>query len=191
MAIVLRPHGKLNAHGAAKLKRKLGQLLTTVAAGQKTWIVDLGDIHHIDRNGLASLVELRRQAEESSCAFWLRDVSESVRMTLDAAHLGQSFDICPGRADSVKKHHYRASRSRRCASPSRRSPQRYRRPPTASPDADSFLDLADLDCEDNISQIPQVAANEGITSPVISIPPVSPRQSKTTVNERQWTTWRE
>ena len=93
MAIVLRPHGKLNAHGAAKLKQKLGQLLTKVPANQKTWIVDLGDVHHIDRNGLVSLIELRRQAEGACCNFVLRDVSESVRMTLDAAHLSERFTI--------------------------------------------------------------------------------------------------
>lgn len=191
MAIVLRPHGKLNAHGAAKLKRKLGQLLTTIAAGQKTWIVDLGDIHHIDRNGLASLIELRRQAEGDRCTFVLRDVSESVRMTLEAAHLSHGFVICPGRADSVKKHHYRASRSRRRASPSRRSPHEFPRRQTPSLNNDTSLDLANLDRECDISQIPQVTDNEEMASPVISTPSVPPRQSKTTVNERQWTTWRE
>ncbi|MGM0456621.1 MAG: STAS domain-containing protein [Cyanobacteriota bacterium] len=181
MAIVLRPHGKLNAHGAAKLKRKLGQLLTTIAAGQKTWIVDLGDIHHIDRNGLASLIELRRQAEKASCNFLLRDVSESVRMTLDAAHLGQGFNICPKRPSSIKK----------CRLRDPRSPQRYRRPPTASPENDPSLDLTNLDGDGDISQIPQVSASEAMAAPVISTPPTPSRHSNTTVNERQWTTWRE
>jgi anti-anti-sigma factor len=181
MAIVLRPHGKLNAHGAAKLKRKLGQLLTTIAAGQKTWIVDLGDIHHIDRNGLASLIELRRRAENASCNFLLRDVSESVRMTLDAAHLTQSFNICPRCADAPK--------TRRLRQP--RSPQRYGRPQTVSPENDPSLDLANLDGDGDISQIPQVSASEAMAAPVISTPPTPSRHSNKTVNERQWTTWRE
>lgn len=179
MAIVLRPHGKLNAHGAAKLKRKLGQLLTTVAAGQKTWIVDLGDIHHIDRNGLVSLIELRRQAEGASCDFLLRHVSESVRMTLDAAHLGQSFKICLGHPNSVKK--------RRLRQP--RSPHESWRLERSSSNDDPSLDLENLDREPNISHIPEVTATDAIASPVISTPPVPPRHSNTTVNERQWTTW--
>lgn len=181
MAIVLRPHGKLNAHGAAKLKRKLGQLLTTIAAEQKTWIVDLGDIHHIDRNGLASLIELRRQAEGADCTFLLRDVSESVKITLEAAHLGQGFKICPGRPNSVKKRSLREPRS----------PHESRRLRTPPLNEDSSLDLANLDREGNISQIPQVAASEAIASPLISTPPAPSQQSKTTVNERQWTTWRD
>ncbi|OAB58020.1 hypothetical protein AY600_17995 [Phormidium willei BDU 130791] len=181
MAIVLRPHGKLNAHGAAKLKRKLGQLLTTIAAGQKTWIVDLGDIHHIDRNGLASLIELRRRAENASCNFLLRDVSESVRMTLEAAHLAQSFNICPRCADTSKTRRLRE----------RRSPQRYGRPQTVPPEEDPSLDLANLDGECDISQIPQVSVSDGMAAPVISTPPVPSRHSNKTVNERKWTTWRE
>ncbi|NMG57586.1 anti-sigma factor antagonist [Geitlerinema sp. P-1104] len=190
MAIVLRPHGKLNAHGAAKLKRKLGQLLTTVAANQKTWIVDLADVHHIDRNGLVSLIELRRQAEGACCTFLLRDVSESVQMTLDAAHLSDGFRIQSQRNPSTRR------RSSPKPRPLRRSPRPepmttwQNSPHHAETSREFEVSDADVDSEIEISQIPQVTAADGMVQPP-AVSTSDPLYLNVTVNERQWTTWRQ
>ncbi|TVR11007.1 MAG: anti-sigma factor antagonist [Phormidium sp. GEM2.Bin31] len=188
MAIVLRPHGKLNAHGAAKLKRKLGKLLATVAANQKNWIVDLADVHHIDRNGVVSLIQLRRQAEGACCHLVLRDVSESVQMTLDAAHLSEGFTIEPGTASS----------SRRRSSPKPRPVRRDIGPELAmrwqnSPhptDTSQELDPAEVEGEIEISQIPQITTADGRDQTAV-VSTSGPLYSKMTVNERQRTTWRQ
>ncbi|MDC0835746.1 STAS domain-containing protein [Geitlerinema sp. CS-897] len=98
MAIVLRPHGKLDARGAAKLRRKLQSLVASSPKNQTTWIVDLSDIRSIDRNGLTALVALRRCASKANCKLVLRDISESVRSLLQVAHLESSFEIRQGKS---------------------------------------------------------------------------------------------
>ncbi|WP_159789493.1 STAS domain-containing protein [Sodalinema gerasimenkoae] len=188
MAIVLRPHGKLNAHGAAKLKRKLGQLLATIAANQKTWIVDLADVHHIDRNGVVSLIQLRRQAESACCNLVLRDVSESVQMTLDAAHLSDGFTIESGIASSTPR------RSSPKPRPVRRDiglepAMRWQNYPHYA-DTSEELDPAEVEGEIEISQIPQITTADGKSQTPV-VPTSGPLYSTMTVNERQWTTWRQ
>ncbi|MGC9503423.1 STAS domain-containing protein [Baaleninema sp.] len=103
MAIVLRPHGKLDARGAAKLRRKLRSLVASSPKTQNTWIVDLSDVRAIDRNGLTSLVALRRCASKAGCQLILRDPSETARAMLEVAHLESSFEIRQSTNKSTKK----------------------------------------------------------------------------------------
>lgn len=168
MAIVLRPHGKLNAKGAVKLKRKLDQLVTDLSTTPRTWVVDLWDVSSIDRNGIVTLLQLRRQAQQARCRLVLRDLSETVRATLEVAHLTAEFEIqqTPGSSKRPRRS-WRLSRE------------------------DSTLS-ADLEASD----LPQMR-RPVMSQPPTSQPPRSTwsRPSRAMAlelegHERQWTTWR-
>jgi len=93
MAIVLRPHGKLDARGGIRLRRKLEKLVASSNKRHTTWIVDLADVREIDRNGLTALLALRRCSQNRDCRLLLRDVSEPVWTLLEVAHLDETFEI--------------------------------------------------------------------------------------------------
>lgn len=167
MAIVLRPHGKLNAHGSSKLKRKLSHLIESNTIIPHTWIVDLWDVSAIDRNGLVALIELRRKAQNAQCQLILRDLSESVQATLDIAHLSEEFEI-----------QYTEGR------PRRRSQRTSRRRPISNPPQVPTADASNLS---DISDIPQTRTAKPQSFFPAPVPPPRTMALDMGTHERKWT----
>jgi anti-anti-sigma factor len=94
MAIVLRPHGKLDLKEAVKLKQKMHEVARTTELGShQFWVVDLAKVNDIDHFGAVALLEIRRYAQQLEHKLFLSNVSNTVRSILNIAHLTQEFDF--------------------------------------------------------------------------------------------------
>lgn len=94
MAIVLRPHGKLDLKEAVKLKQKMHEVArNTELKSHQFWVVDLAKVTDLDHFGAISLLDVRRYAQQTGHKLFLSNVSNTVRSVLNIAHLTQEFEF--------------------------------------------------------------------------------------------------
>jgi anti-sigma B factor antagonist len=94
MAIVLRPHGKLDLKEAVKLKKKMHAVAQTAELeNHQVWIVDLAQVNDIDHFGAIALLEVRRYAQYTGHQLFLNNVNHTVLSVLNIAQLTQEFDF--------------------------------------------------------------------------------------------------
>lgn len=94
MAIVLRPHGKLDLKEAMKLKQKMHEVAQTAELdSHQFWVVDLAKVNDLDHFGAIALLEIRRYTQKTGHKLFLSNVSNSVRSILNIAHLTSEFEF--------------------------------------------------------------------------------------------------
>ncbi|MGB3557210.1 MAG: STAS domain-containing protein [Geitlerinemataceae cyanobacterium] len=94
MAIVLRPHGKLDLKEAVKLKQKMHEAARiTELRNHLFWVVDLAKVTDIDHFGAIALLDIRQYAKRAGHQLFLSNVSTAVRSVLNIAHLTQEFNF--------------------------------------------------------------------------------------------------
>lgn len=94
MAIVLRPHGKLDLKEAVKLKQKMHEVARTHDLEiHQFWIVDLAKVNDIDHFGAIALLEVCRYAQQTGHQFFLSNASNTVKSVLNIAHIAQEFQF--------------------------------------------------------------------------------------------------
>lgn len=132
MAIVLRPHGKLDLKEAVKLKQKMQDVAqTTDIESHQYWIVDLAKVNDIDHFGAIALLEVRRYVEQIGHQLFLSNANTIVKSVLNIAHISQEFKFldhneCLPRVAKL-------SRSKTVALPTQPSPKVAQFPIPASP----------------------------------------------------------
>lgn len=94
MAIVLRPHGKLDLKEAVKLKQKMQDVAQTIdVESHQFWILDLGKVSDLDHFGAIALLEVRRYVEQLGHQLFLSNASNTVKSVLKIAHISQEFEF--------------------------------------------------------------------------------------------------
>jgi anti-anti-sigma factor len=94
MAIVLRPHGKLDLKEAVKLKQKMHEVARTPdLESHQFWIVDLAKVNDLDHFGAIALLEVRQYAQQTGHQFFLSNASNTVKSVLNIAHIAQEFNF--------------------------------------------------------------------------------------------------
>jgi anti-anti-sigma factor len=94
MAIVLRPHGKLDLKEAVKLKQKMHEVSQIPEVdSHQFWVVDLAQVTDIDHFGAIALLEVRRYAQKTGQKLFLSNVGNAVQSVLTIAHLTQEFEF--------------------------------------------------------------------------------------------------
>lgn len=94
MAIVLRPHGKLDLKEAMKLKQKMHEVAQTAELdSHQFWVVDLAKVNDLDHFGAIALLDIRRYAQKTGHKLYLSNVSNTVRSILNIAHLSAEFEF--------------------------------------------------------------------------------------------------
>jgi anti-sigma B factor antagonist len=81
---VVRPAGALDLRVAAELKQLLA---STVAAGNRYLVVDLGDVSFIDSTGMGALISGLKAAQLSGGDLRLARVGQQVRVALELSSL--------------------------------------------------------------------------------------------------------
>lgn len=64
-----------------------------LANGDSTLTVDLSDVNFVDSSGLAELVRAMKRCREAGGEFFLRQLSDPVRVILELTRLDLAFEI--------------------------------------------------------------------------------------------------
>jgi len=100
-ACVVALTGRIDSTNADDLRKRLGSL---IASGEKSIVVDLGQLIYLTSLGFRALVVTARDAERAAARFTLCGVTGHVRDLFEMGGMLDVFTIHPSRQEAVAHH---------------------------------------------------------------------------------------